>query len=129
MVLLEKSPIVSHHQFLVDFQAINEGRVYALRYELCDDLPRETKDITDDDPERTMWKTLSPIALFVSAKDFVTNRNDLVPVAIQMDYTPGSVSLSKSFITCVAFRLFRSPAPLSSISYIYMVERGPQGPF
>lgn len=100
MVLLEKSPIVSHHQFLVDFQAINEGRVYALRYELCDDLPIE-EDITDDDRERKMWKTLSPIALFVSAKDIVTKGNNLVPVAIQMDYTPGSVSLSK-FITCVA---------------------------
>ena len=89
MVLLEKSPIVCHHLFLVDLQAISQGRVYALRYELCDDLPRE-KDITDDDPNRTMWDTLSPIALFVSAGNSV---NDLVPVAIQMDYTPGSVSL------------------------------------
>ena len=88
MVLLEKSPIVC----LVDFQAINQGRVYALRYELCDDLPTE-EDITDNDPRRKMWDTLSPIALFVSAEDFLTKRNDLVPVAIQMDYTPGSVSL------------------------------------
>ena len=92
MVLLEKSPIVCHHLFLVDFQAINQGRVYALRYELCDKLPRE-EDITDNDPRRTMWDTLSPIALFVSAEDFLTKLNDLVPVAIQMDYTPGSVSL------------------------------------
>ena len=75
-----------------DFQVINQGRVYALRYELCDDLPRE-KDITDDDPRRTMWNTYSPIALFVSAQDFLTKRNKLVPVAIQMDYTPGSVYL------------------------------------
>ena len=77
---------------MVDFQAINQGRVYALRYELCDDLPKE-KDITDNDPRRTMWNTYSPIALFVSAQDFLTKRNDLVPVAIQMDYTPGSAYL------------------------------------
>ena len=38
-----------------------------------------------------MWDTLSPIALFASKQDFLTKTNDLVPVAIQMDYTPGSV--------------------------------------
>ena len=66
-----------------------QGRIYALRYELCDDLPREP-DLTDNDPRRTMWGTLSPIALFVSAPDFVTDRNDLVAVAIQMDHTKGT---------------------------------------
>ncbi|CAH3169166.1 unnamed protein product, partial [Porites evermanni] len=71
-------------------EAIIQGRVYALRYELCDDLPREP-DLTDSDPRRTMWDTLSPISLFVSAPDFLTKQNKLVPVAIQMDYTPDSV--------------------------------------
>lgn len=71
-------------------EAIIQGRVYALRYELCDDLPREP-DLTDSDPRRTMWDTLSPIALFVSAPDFITKQNKLAPVAIQMDYTPESV--------------------------------------
>ena len=66
-----------------------QGRIYALRYDLCDDLPKE-KDLTDSDPKRTMWKTLSPIALFVSTPDFVTEQNNLVPVAIQMDHTPGT---------------------------------------
>ncbi|XP_020627617.1 allene oxide synthase-lipoxygenase protein-like [Orbicella faveolata] len=70
-------------------EAINQGRVYVLRYELCDDLPRE-KDLTDRDPNRTMWDTLSPIALFASAENFLTKTNNLVPVAIQMDYTPDS---------------------------------------
>ena len=37
-----------------------------------------------------MWSTLSPIALFASAQDFVTDRNRLFPVAIQMDHTPGT---------------------------------------
>ena len=76
------------------FQAIKYGRVYVLRYELCDDLPRELKDLTDGDPRRTMWDTLSPIALFASAENVVTKTNNLVPVAIQMDYTPGSVYLT-----------------------------------
>ena len=44
-------------------------------------------DLTDRDPRRTMWNFLSPIALFASAN--VPGRNELVPVAIQMDYTPG----------------------------------------
>ncbi|XP_066016500.1 polyunsaturated fatty acid 5-lipoxygenase-like [Pocillopora verrucosa] len=71
-------------------EAIYQGRVYVLRYELCDDLPREKVDITDNDPKRTMWDTLSPIALFASKQHFQTKTNDLVPVAIQMDYTPDS---------------------------------------
>ncbi|XP_068761819.1 polyunsaturated fatty acid 5-lipoxygenase-like [Montipora capricornis] len=70
-------------------EAISQGRIYALRYEFCDDLPKEPKDLTDDDPRRTMWPTLSPIALFASAPDKVTG-NHLVPVAIQMDFTPDS---------------------------------------
>lgn len=44
-------------------------------------------DLTDQDPQRTMWDFLSPIALFASAK--VGQHNELVPVAIQMDYKPG----------------------------------------
>ena len=44
-------------------------------------------DLTDQDPRRTMLDFLSPIALFASAK--VGRHNELVPVAIQMDYKPG----------------------------------------
>ena len=58
-----------------------------------DNLPREP-DLTDSDPRRTMWNTYSPIALFVSAPEFTTGRNHLVPVAIQMDFKPGLVYLS-----------------------------------
>lgn len=70
-------------------KAIKQGRIYALRYELCDDLPIE-HDYTEDDNSRTMWKTLSPIALFVSVKNTTTLRNDLFAVAIQMDRTKDS---------------------------------------
>ena len=41
-----------------------------------------------------MWKTLSPIALFVSVPNVVTERNDLVAVAIQMDYKKGTTLFS-----------------------------------
>ena len=57
-----------------------------------DNLPKES-DLTDHDPEREMWGTYSPIALFASAQDFDTKRNHLVPVAIQMDFTPGLLHL------------------------------------
>ncbi|KAL9962224.1 hypothetical protein ACROYT_G031306 [Oculina patagonica] len=67
--------------------AIGQGRIYALRYELCDDMPR-AKDKTDSDSRRAMWDFLSPIALFASAN--AGEYNELVPVAIQMDYKPGS---------------------------------------
>ncbi|XP_027038396.1 uncharacterized protein LOC113666802 [Pocillopora damicornis] len=47
------------------------------------------KALGSDDTLRE-WDTLSPIALFASKQDFLTKTNDLVPVAIQMDYTPDS---------------------------------------
>ena len=75
-----------------------QGRVYALRYEPFDDLHKYSEpDLTEDKgSNRTMWKTLSPIALFVSAPDSVV-RNDLVAVAIQMHHTKGTTLLSCPF--------------------------------
>ena len=57
---------------------------------MCDDMPR-SPDLTDRDPRRTMWNFLSPIALFASAKVTGEDFNELVPVAIQMDYKPGQL--------------------------------------
>lgn len=62
-----------------------------------DNLPKEP-DLTDLDNKREMWNTYSPIALFASARNFITKRNHLVPVAIQMDFTPGLVSSRHSVI-------------------------------
>jgi len=59
-----------------------------------DKLPKEP-DLTDNDSRREMWDTYSPIALFASAQNFITGRNHLVPVAIQMDSTPGLVYLGQ----------------------------------
>ena len=58
-----------------------------------DNLPKEP-DLTDHDNKREMWNTYSPIALFASTRNFITKRNHLVPVAIQMDFTQGLVYLS-----------------------------------
>ena len=70
-------------------QAIDQGCIYALRYEMCDDMAR-SPDLTDRDPRRKMWNFLSPIALFAS-KGNKSGKNELVPVAIQMDYKPGKM--------------------------------------
>ncbi|XP_068716666.1 polyunsaturated fatty acid 5-lipoxygenase-like isoform X2 [Montipora capricornis] len=75
--------------------AIKKGFIFALRYELCDDMPR-SPDLTDRDPRRTMRNSQSPIALFASAKIKGTDRNELVPVAIQMDYKPDSAVFTPS---------------------------------
>ena len=45
-------------------------------------------DLTDKDPRREMWNFFSPIALFAS-KPISQRKNELLPVAIQMDFTPG----------------------------------------
>ncbi|XP_015779645.1 PREDICTED: allene oxide synthase-lipoxygenase protein-like [Acropora digitifera] len=76
-----------------NFKVIDQGRIYALRYEFMDNLPKEP-DLTDHDIKREMWNTYAPSALFASVQNFVTKHNHLVPVAIQMDFTPGSAVYS-----------------------------------
>ena len=49
------------------------------------------QDKTDHDSRRAMWDFFSPIALFASAQR--GQSNELVPVAIQMDYKPGRLEL------------------------------------
>ncbi|CAH3134159.1 unnamed protein product, partial [Pocillopora meandrina] len=59
---------------------------------LTDDLPREEVDLTDNDPKRKSGDILNSfdtIHLLISRFPR-TKTNDLVPVAIQMDYTPDS---------------------------------------
>ncbi|XP_073246918.1 polyunsaturated fatty acid 5-lipoxygenase-like [Porites lutea] len=69
-------------------KAVDQGRIYALRYELCDGLAR-SPDLTDKDPQREMWNFFSPIALFAS-KPISRGKSELLPVAIQMDFKPDS---------------------------------------
>ena len=93
------------------FQAVDQGRIYALRYELCDGLAR-SPDLTDKDPRREMWNFFSPIALFAS-KPISKRKSELLPVAIQMDFTPGiydsTFSLSTKIYTKNNWNLILQP--------------------
>ena len=71
----------------VFFKAITEHFVYALRYEMCDDL-QKTKGLS----KRTE-RTRSPIAIFVSSDEVP---GGLKPVAIQMDHKPGKKSATSN---------------------------------
>ena len=53
-----------------------------------------------------MWDTLSPIALFVSAPDFITKQNKLAPVAIQMDPRYGKFFLDHFLETVLITLVF-----------------------
>ena len=46
-------------------------------------------DRSDDDPERTMWQYMSPIAIFASKTVKNSEGRQLMPVAIQMDDNRG----------------------------------------
>lgn len=60
--------------------------VFVLRYPLLDYLPA-MPDIMESRPHRKMWDPTSPIAFFAVHPN---NRNNLIPIAIQMDVKPGS---------------------------------------
>ena len=66
-------------------QAISQRMVFVLRYPLLDNLPA-MPDIMESRPNREMWKPTSPIALFAVNP---RSRDNLVPIAIQMDIKPG----------------------------------------
>ncbi|XP_078365273.1 allene oxide synthase-lipoxygenase protein-like [Oculina patagonica] len=70
-------------------KAVKDGYVYVLRYEVFDDLI-SFPDVADTRPDRSLWPTTSPIALF-AVKD-----KRLRPVAIQIDYKPDSPVFSPS---------------------------------
>ncbi|XP_078370774.1 polyunsaturated fatty acid 5-lipoxygenase-like [Oculina patagonica] len=65
-------------------EAIKNGNVYVLRYEVFDDMV-SFPDMAEDRPGRTMWPTKSPIALFAVNQD-----KRLRAAAIQIDYKPDS---------------------------------------
>ncbi|XP_022779753.1 allene oxide synthase-lipoxygenase protein-like isoform X2 [Stylophora pistillata] len=67
-------------------KAISRKMVFVLRYPLLDYLPA-MPDIMESRPHRKMWDPTSPIAFFAVHPN---NRNNLIPIAIQMDVKPGS---------------------------------------
>ena len=66
-------------------QAISSKMVFVLRYPLLDNLPA-MPDIMESRPHRKMWDPTSPITFFAVHPN---NRNNLIPIAIQMDVRPG----------------------------------------
>lgn len=67
-------------------KAISSKMVFVLRYPLLDYLPA-MPDIMESRPHRKMWDPTSPITFFAVHPN---NRNNLIPIAIQMDVNPGS---------------------------------------
>ena len=85
-VSVSHSYLVAHVYFLACLcrhflQAIKNKLVFALQYPLLDNLPT-SPDIMEHNPSRKMWKSTSPIALFIVKPG---NRRNLQPAAIQMD--------------------------------------------
>lgn len=66
-------------------EAIRKGNVYALRYEVFDDLV-SFADVADQTPGRNLWPLKSPVALFAIKTQ--KNGKRLRPVAIQLDHKP-----------------------------------------
>jgi len=68
-------------------EAIKNGNVYVLRYEVFDDMV-SFPDTEDQNPGRTLWPSKSPVALFAMKSEDQDRR--LRPAAIQIDYKPDS---------------------------------------
>ena len=79
------SPHNLYLQSSIHPQAISSKMVFVLRYPLLDYLPA-MPDIMESRPHRKMWDPTSPITFFAVHPN---NRNNLIPIAIQMDVKPG----------------------------------------
>lgn len=70
--------------------AIKDGSIFVSQFPLFDNLPTVYPEIvTKTMPNRKMWSSMSPIALFVSYQGQNRAPAQLKPVAIQLDYTNG----------------------------------------
>ncbi|XP_067016448.1 polyunsaturated fatty acid 5-lipoxygenase-like isoform X2 [Acropora muricata] len=71
--------------------AIKDGSIFVSQFPLFDNLPTVYPEIvTKTMPNRKMWSSMSPIALFVSHQGKNRAPAQLKPVAIQLDYTNDS---------------------------------------
>lgn len=73
-------------------EAIAAGSIFVVQFPLFDNLVT-VPDITEPRPTRKMWNSLSPIALFVSRPGDNGAPAQLKPVAIQLDFKPGMVTV------------------------------------
>lgn len=69
-------------------EAIAAGSIFVVQFPLFDNLVT-VPDITEPRPNRKMWPSLSPIALFVSRPGDNGSPAQLKPVAVQLDFKPG----------------------------------------
>ena len=72
--------------------AIAAGSIFVVQFPLFDNLVT-VPDITEPRPTRKMWPSLSPIALFVSLPGDNGAPAQLKPVAIQLDFKPGTATV------------------------------------
>ena len=76
-------------QYSVFLQAVSTGHLFVVRYPLGDDISDVERDFMEPDMNRKVQPFNSPIALFVSKPgDKRDNEAQLLPVAIQADFTP-----------------------------------------
>lgn len=73
-------------------EAIAAGSIFVVQFPLFDNLAT-VLDITELRPSRNMWPSFSPIALFVSRPGDNGAPAQLKPVAIQLDFKPGMVTV------------------------------------
>ena len=73
-------------------EAIAAGSIFVVQFPLFDNLAT-VPDITELRPSRNMWPSFSPIALFVSRPGDNGAPAQLKPVAIQLDFKPGMVTV------------------------------------
>lgn len=71
-------------------QIISDGSVFVCEFPLFDNIVN-VPDITEGNPSRKMWKSMSPIAVFVSRPSPDGQTAELIPTAIQMDSKPGTI--------------------------------------
>lgn len=95
-------------------EAIRNQNVYVLRYEVLDDMI-SFPDTADDRPERSMWPSKSPIALFAVNRD-----KRLRAAAIQVDYKPDSPVFSP--VDGGSWMLARSVVQATDYAHSQMIE-------
>ncbi|XP_068693446.1 polyunsaturated fatty acid 5-lipoxygenase-like [Montipora foliosa] len=99
--------------------AIKEGSVFVAQFPLFDNIST-VPDITEPRPTRKMWPSMSPIALFASRPGDKGAPAQLRPVAIQLDYTPGSQVYSPD--DGDLWVLAKESFQVTDFAYVEMVE-------
>ncbi|XP_031553186.1 arachidonate 5-lipoxygenase-like [Actinia tenebrosa] len=98
---------------------ISDGSVFVCHFPLFDNIVN-VPDITEGNPSRKMWKSMSPIAVFVSRPSADGQTAELVPAAIQMDSKPESPVLTPE--DGDLWLLAKESFHVTDFAYVEMVE-------